>query len=194
LEFFYTQAQPTRLAGVSTSVRSFSEDSKSLSSSIQSTSGEPALNPEPLGPPDFEASQPGRDEKLDALLGSVPSPILSAGFAARVIHSVAPAHLADDCATKEWATKAAPPTWARTLWTTAAAVALCGALLWWNNYPSGHRLPVLTSFSAGPTEEEVLLKALTTLEINSGDLALVAQLGEVLEAELAEKTSWLEID
>ena len=46
--------------------------------------------------------------------------------------------------------------------------------------------------AASPTEEEVLLKALANLENSSGDLALVAQLGEVLEAELTERTSWLE--
>lgn len=142
--------------------------------------------------PDLGARDSGDDAKLDALLGRVPLVVLSAGFADRVVSSVAPAHFSRSG--NESAAQASPSKWQRILWATAASVALCGSLLWWNNSPAGPRLPGLTHFSAAPTEEEVLLRALTTLEINSGDLALVAQLGEVLEAELAERTSWLEID
>jgi hypothetical protein len=77
----------------------------------------------------------------------------------------------------------------------AAALAVCGSLAWWTVASPGTRLTLASSHaSAAPTEEEVLLKALANLENSSGDLALVAQLGEVLEAELRERTSWLETE
>lgn len=184
--FFQTQAQPTLATGVFLGVRPFPTDSKTFSPSLQSAPNSPAANTPPEATEEFKAADSGQDETLDALLGRVLPPVISVGFADRVIHGVAP--------TDAGATKAAPSKWMRTVWMAAAALALCGGLVWWDHSPAGPRPLALTNLPAAPTEEEVLLKALTTLEINSGDLALVAQLGEVLEAELAEKTSWLETD
>jgi hypothetical protein len=139
------------------------------------------------GTPESKILDSARDEKLDSLLGRVAPPLISAGFADRVIQSVAPndARAGANVASK----------WTRNvLVAVAASVTLCVGLVWFNNPPTGKRSSGTSNFPAATTDEEVLLKALTTLEVNSGDLALVAQLGKVLEAELSEKTSWLETD
>ena len=91
----------------------------------------------------------------------------------------------------------APRSALRTLRTVglAAALAVCGGLAWWIVSSPSMRLTLDQGRAAkAPTEEEVLLKALANLENSSGDLALVAQLGEVLEAELTGRTSWLETE
>jgi hypothetical protein len=125
------------------------------------------------------------DPELDALLGRLEPTLLSAGFAERVIQSVHPAEAVP--ATGEASSIRALRAF-RTMG-VAASFACCFALAWWAVSPSDTR----PRFNAtAPSEEELLLKALATLEISSGDLALVAQLGEVLEAELTERTSWLE--
>jgi hypothetical protein len=129
------------------------------------------------------------DPELDALLGRIEPTFLATGFADRVIQSVQPAETASRIST---ASGIKPAERFRALW-IAASVGCCFGLAWWSVSPPDTR-PRLASSSAAtaPSEEEILLKALTTLEINSGDLSLVAQLGDVLEAELTERTSWLE--
>jgi hypothetical protein len=129
------------------------------------------------------------DPELDALLGRIEPTFLASGFADRVIQSVQPAGAASGTST---ASGMKPAGRFRALW-IAASVMCCFGLVWWSVSPSNTRpRPASSTASAAPSEEEVLLKALTTLEINSGDLSLVAQLGDVLEAELTERTSWLE--
>ncbi len=129
------------------------------------------------------------DPELDALLANVAPPLLRAGFADRVIQSIHPAGL-DQAPVKPASLVALKALRALGI---AAALALCGGITWWGVSSPGVRLPFTHGRTiSAPTEEELLLKALATLEINSGDLALVAQLGEVLEAELTERTSWLE--
>jgi hypothetical protein len=115
---------------------------------------------------------------LDALLGRAAHVTVSAGFADRVIRAVQttashqePSHWRD---------------WRYQAFAVAAAVAICAGAAFWSS------LPDQSDLAGSPTEEELLLKALTTLEVNSEDLALVAQLGEVLEAELSERSTWLE--
>jgi len=129
------------------------------------------------------------DPELDALLANVVPTVIRAGFADRVIQSVHP--------TEAHRTPTKPAAFLsfgsfRALG-VAAALALCGGLVWCGVSSPGARLTFAQARPlSAPTEEELLLKALATLETNSGDLALVAQLGEVLEAELTERTSWLE--
>ncbi len=118
------------------------------------------------------------DLALDALLGRAAPVTVSLGFADRVIQAVQT--LEGQQAPSQWLH------WRYKALAVAAAVGVCAGLALWNSLP--HQ-----SHPAGsPTEEELLLKALTTLEVNSEDLALVAQLGEVLEAELSERNAWLE--
>jgi hypothetical protein len=129
------------------------------------------------------------DLELDSLLTNVSPTLLRAGFADRVIQSVQPAG-----SERGQAKPAAFLSFGsfRALG-VAAALVFCGGLVWWGVSSPGARLSFANSRPlSAPTEEELLLKALATLEINSGDLALVAQLGDVLEAELTERTSWLE--
>jgi hypothetical protein len=121
---------------------------------------------------------------LDTLLGRALPPVLSPGFADRVVARVqfqGGSHGLNS-----------PSKWRATAFAVAASITVCAGLLWWNGTPTGPQIAILPGLPSAPTEEEILLKALTTLEVNSGDLALVAQLGEVLEAELSERTSWLE--
>ena len=126
------------------------------------------------------------DAALDALLERALPTELTTGFAERVIQAVQPE-----------AITMAPRSALRTLRTVglAAALAVCGGLAWWIVSSPSMRLTLDPGRAAkAPTEEEVLLKALANLENSSGDLALVAQLGEVLEAELTGRTSWLETE
>lgn len=122
--------------------------------------------------------------EVDELLGKALQPALSSGFADRVIARV---HSSE-----------APPRFAahlglaRSYMAWAGSIAICGGLVWLAVFSAGPQARVFPGQASAPTEEEMLLKALATLEVNSGDLALVAQLGEVLEAELSERTSWLE--
>jgi hypothetical protein len=136
---------------------------------------------------DFADPGVSADAKLDTLLGRAAITRLTTGFAERVIQAVEPAST-----TMAPRSAMSGPLRAFGL---AAALAVCGSLAWWTVASSGTRLTLASSHaSAAPTEEEVLLKALANLENSSGDLALVAQLGEVLEAELRERTSWLETE
>ncbi len=127
---------------------------------------------------------PPAHEEVDELLGKTLQPVLSSGFADRIIARV---HSSE-----------APPRFdahfglARSYAAWVASIAICGALVWLAVFTAGPQVRVFPGQASVPTEEEMLLKALATLEVNPGDLALVAQLGEVLEAELSERTSWLE--
>ena len=129
-------------------------------------SGDPAL---PSGDPTAAA-----DIALDALLGRLQTPVLRPGFADRVIHSVQP--LARPARTPAM-------TWASAL---AAVLALCaGALLWspaphlWSPAPHAQDPQEL---SLG--DEASLVAALRSPDLSGDDLALVANLGELLEAEI----------
>jgi len=137
-------------------------------------------------PPEGSAVLPeSTDPELDSLLGRVEPTFLSAGFAERVIQAVQPTEVGGATG------KASSAGGLRTfrLFGVAASIACCFALAWWAASPSETR-PRFTATS--PSDEELLLKALATLEHHSGDLALVAQLGDVVEAELTERSSWLE--
>ncbi len=129
------------------------------------------------------------DPELYALLGRIEPTFLAAGFAERVIQAVKPTEVSSET---DKASATSPAGRFRTLW-IAASVGCCFGLAWWS-VSSPETRPRLTHVGAAiaPSEEELLLKALATLEINSGDLSLVAQLGDALEAELTERTSWLE--
>jgi hypothetical protein len=167
-------------------VRPFSQnpqDSPSPDEGLDRLSKEPSsLRKGAIGAPSRSS-----DAELDALLGRAAPTLLTAGFAERVIQAVAPA-----AKTNGPRGGVFRPLRALGL---AAALTVCGSLAWWTVASPGTRLTLASSHaSAAPTEEEVLLKALANLENSSGDLALVAQLGEVLEAELRERTSWLETE
>lgn len=127
-----------------------------------------------------------KDPQLDALLGRAAQPTLSFDFADKVLHAVQPAEAFERPA---GASRSASPNpnhrqdyfpWRRFL-AFAAALALCAAGAW-----SAARKP-----ATHPTEEEALLNALSALDLNSGDLALIAQLGEVVEAEISEHSPWI---
>ena len=146
---------------------------------------QPAQNrPFPRAIPEAEL-----DPELDVLLGRIAPTLLRTGFAERVLQSIGPSetvrvHRKSLTALGSGALRA---------FGIAASLAFCCGLAWWSVSSPSTRLALSSarSFSA-PSEEELLLKALATLEVHSGDLALVAQLGDVLEAELTERTSWLE--
>ena len=121
------------------------------------------------------------DPALDALLGRVAPVTVSAGFADRVIQAV---H-ATKASTEALQSFPCSALWTHKALAVAAAIAFCVGLISGGSRHGSSRIST-------PSEEELLLKALATLEANSGDLALVAQLGEVLEAELSERNSWLE--
>ncbi len=127
------------------------------------------------------------DAGLEALLGRAAPVFLRAGFAERVIQAVQPSD--SSLVSLNTVRPAKVQGWIA----LAAAFVFCGGLVWWNTTSPVGRFGLPSNLSSpAPTEEELLLRALATLESNSGDLALVAQLGDVLEAELAERTSWLE--
>ncbi len=171
--------------GVSRFVRPFSQNPQDSPSPAFEGSDRSANEPctdqrRDIAVPDLSA-----DAKLDALLGKAAITPLTTGFAERVIQAVQPASVTT-------ATRSAMSHPLRALG-LAAALTVCGSLAWWTVASPGTRLTLASSHTpATPTEEEVLLKALANLENSPGDLALVAQLGEVLEAELSERTSWLE--
>lgn len=140
-------------------------------------------------PKDALSLRGSADPGLDSLLGRVEPTLLGPGFAERVIQSVQPTE-AGSVSTGSSAPRVVNSFRVLGL---AASVACCFCLAWWSVSPPDTRTGfVAHRASTTPSEEELLLKALATLEINSGDLALVAQLGDVLEAELTEPTSWLE--
>ncbi len=135
------------------------------------------------------------DPTLDSLLARIQAPELRAGFAERVIHSVQPASIQ----TWKQASKSFP---LRALGLAAALVLGTGALLWTNigtNIgthigPNNSQKTSQTAFpqSASP-EEEHLIAVLRSPEFSGDDLALVANLREVLEAELiANHPLWLD--
>ena len=107
------------------------------------------------------------DIALDALLGHLQTPILRPGFADRVIHSVQPVVRP---------ARTSATTWASTL---AAVLALCAGGLLWSPAPR-HQDPQELSFG----DEASLVAALRSPELSGDDLALVANLGELLEAEI----------
>jgi hypothetical protein len=116
------------------------------------------------------------DHALDTLLLRARTPHLGCGFADRVIQSVQPG--------------------GRTCWRSqsvrlaslAAALAVCVGSLLWNHPRSNSQLrPSVT------IDEESLVAALRSPGLSGEDLALVAKLGEVLEAELiANHPVWLD--
>ena len=116
------------------------------------------------------------DPALDALLARAHTPALRTGFADRVIQSVQPtspstSHLA-------------------ALWISglAAALALCTGTLLWRMSPAQTEAP-----NAASNDEERLVAALRSPDLSGEDLAIVANLGEVLEAELiANHPLWLD--
>ncbi len=135
--------------------------------------GDPAVN---TADPALPSGDPAAaaDIALDALLGRLQTPVLRPGFADRVIHSVQP--LARPARTPAM-------TWASAL---AAVLALCaGALLWspaphlWSPAPHAQDPQEL---SLG--DEASLVAALRSPDLSGDDLALVANLGELLEAEI----------
>lgn len=134
-----------------------------------------------------EALDASMDPALDRLLARVKTPELRPGFAERVIHSVQPASILP------WSqARKSSPLWALGL---AAALALCtGSLLWtttWTNTSQETRHSA-RQHGASP-EEEHLIAALRSPELSGDDLALVANLREVLEAELiANHPLWLD--
>ena len=150
-----------------------------------------AGEPHPQQNSDVTAPLNTSDAALDALLGRAAPALIEAGFAERVIQAVQPT-LGTVGTRRVLRPQGLRPLMAMGL---AAAVAVCGGLAWRSVSSPGTRLTSAPGRAgATPTEEEVLLRALTTLENTAGDLALVAQLGEVLEAELTGRTSWLETE
>lgn len=134
------------------------------------------------------------DPALDRLLARVQAPELRAGFAERVIHSVCPASFQ----TRKQAYKSFP---LRALGLAAALALGMGALLWTNSWTNNsHQTPhsLLSQGAplpqgASPEAEHLLIAALRSPELSGDDLALVANLREVLEAELiANHPLWLD--
>jgi len=123
-----------------------------------------------------EAGTEGKDSALDALLGRFRTLGLRAGFADRVIQSVQPQPHRGRGSVLAWA--------------TGLAVALAftaGGLLW-------KTAPRQAEFQdSGLGDEASLVAALRSPELFGDDLALVANLGEVLEAEIiANHPLWRE--
>ncbi len=177
------------VSGVSFRVRPFSQNPQDAPSSPDEGLAHLAKEPCPqrTGEPresGVAVTSDPSDAALDALLERASPTVLTTGFAERVIQAVQPE-----------AITMAPRSALRPLRAVglAAALAVCGGLAWWTVSSPSIRLTLTPGrVATAPTEEEVLLKALANLENSSGDLALVAQLGEVLEAELTGRTSWLE--
>lgn len=129
------------------------------------------------------------DPALDRLLARVQAPELRAGFAERVIHSVQ---------TRKQAYNSFP---LRALGLAATLALGMGALLWTNSWTNNsHQTPhsLLSQGAplpqgASPEAEHLLIAALRSPELSGDDLALVANLREVLEAELiANHPLWLD--
>ncbi len=121
-------------------------------------------------------------EALDALLGRAARPILRAGFSERVIAAVQPEDVTR-LGTSPAVQSGTPSTelW-RICTALAAAIALCfGAAF------------LCTPPKTVVPDEDPLVSALRSPGLVDDDLLVVAQLGEVLEAELTANNSvWLE--
>jgi len=175
--------------GVLVLVRPFSPHPQDPIPSKREESEHLAGAPGPQPPLELPALGANPDAELDGLLGRIAPTLLGAGFAERVLQSVGPT----EAVRVHSKSSTVPSRGALRAFGIAALLAFCCGLAWWSVSSPSTRLALSSarSFSA-PSEEELLLKALATLEVHSGDLALVAQLGDVLEAELIERTSWLE--
>jgi len=158
------------------------------SAKVGSLVGPQTVNSESDSLPAVDAQDAFIDPALDRLLARAQAPELRAGFAERVIHSVRPTSV------QTW--KQAWQSFPLRALGLAAALALCtGALLWtniWtNNSPQPPHSPLLQGTS--PEAEHLLIAALRSPELSGDDLALVANLREVLEAELiANHPLWLD--
>lgn len=116
------------------------------------------------------------DPSLDSLLARASVPMLRAGFADRVIQSVQPASLPAQRPAVFWISS------------IAAALALCTGAMLWKTPTERTDAPQLVT-----TDEERLIAALRSPDLSGEDLAIVANLGEVLEAELiANHPLWLD--
>lgn len=125
-----------------------------------------------------------QDQALDELLGRARLPILHAGFASRVLHSI----VCEESTTPvQYETTAAKPrrplaSWTARLALVAALFVTCAGALFFNQPQRGTE-------SRTPLDETVLIQALQSNPLTADDLALVTKLGEVLEAELSAHNS-----
>lgn len=142
-----------------------------------------------------ERSDHEADPALDALLGRAKSPVLSSGFTAEVLRVVRNDEqtLSEASAFTAGIQHVAPrsPSWLAkaSAWGAVAAALMiaAGSALWQAN-----RAPECAPESPS-SGDEALMSALQTLDLKAEDFAIVAQLGEVLEAELtANNALWLE--
>ena len=130
---------------------------------------------------------------LDHLLGQASVPVLSAGFANGVIQAVGAesqfplggSHSVQTTAPSLSSAGSRGP-WIRIL--AVAAVLALAATLGWRTALQQKQDPLAHLVKVPHTaEEELFLSALSSLELTGSDFAVVAQLGDVLEAELAER-------
>jgi len=149
----------------------------------------------------------GVDDALEALLGRAVVPVLSVGFAERVVQAVT----CESAVNEQWrsgspvgadATDAATGAskdgrharwWARAA-SVAAALALGSFAQWIFHAPSDP--PAISASRTELTQEDVaLLQAVHTNALSMDDLALVTKLGEVLEDELTTSNAlWSETE
>lgn len=149
---------------------------------IHDAAGWKAQDSDSTPPPSPAGSLEGEDRlmdpALDELLLQAHQPQLRDGFADRVVQSVQPS-------VPTSLRRRSVSVWLAGL---AAAIAICAVSLVLTQPRSESGLRPVT-----PIDEESLVAALRSPELSGEDLALVAKLGEVLEAELiANHPLWLD--
>lgn len=138
-----------------------------------------------------ERSDSAEDSALHALLGRAKTPVLSSNFTGEVLRVIQNEEqsLTDVSAFTSASQRVTPrpPAWRAkaSAWGAVAAALLiaAGSALWQAN----------RARESSASGDEALISALQSLDLKAEDFAIVAQLGEVLEAELtANNALWLE--
>jgi len=135
-----------------------------------------------------------QDQALDELLGRASLPVLEAGFANRVLQTVAceqSSALMQNVRNERTSAERQGPiaSWATRIALVAALFVTCAGLLLFNLPQRGTQVDSEVSATHTPLDEAVLIQTLQSNALTSDDLALVSKLGEVLEAELSAHNS-----
>jgi hypothetical protein len=133
-------------------------------------------------------------QALDELLGRASLPFLEAGFANRVLQTIAcedSSGLMQNSQSERTSAERGGPIafWATRIALVAALFVTCAGLLLFNLPQPGTQANSEVLATHTPLDEAVLIQTLQSNALTSDDLALVSKLGEVLEAELSAHNS-----
>lgn len=135
-----------------------------------------------------------QDQALDELLGRASLPILEAGFANRVLQTIAGEDSSASMQNVRNERTAAErqgsiASWATRIALVAALFVTCAGLLLFNLHQRGTQANSEALATHTHLDEAVLIQTLQSNALTTDDLALVSKLGEVLEAELSAQNS-----